>query len=256
MRTKTPAFFLAGDSTTARVSIDGGGWGDGFLAIARRGGAEGRNFAVNGTTTVTFVTHGHWAELLETVQQHRDTHSVIVTIQFGHNDQKPTANISPGQFVANLEALIGQVRAAGGTPVLVSSLCRRNWTTSETSAEKEKENEGRIVRDLLDVTVGMKEAARRAQCHLVDLNQASMDYCACIGPAKAHSYNLYPYDTTHLNAEGGVVFGVLMAQLLCWQFPELGQYVQPDADVVRAINEGVYIWPDTGNGGQEAAAES
>ncbi|CAK7245343.1 MAG: hypothetical protein STHCBS139747_006922 [Sporothrix thermara] len=232
MHTKTPAFFLAGDSTTAPQSVDGGGWGDGFLAVAGRGGASvGHNFGVNGATTASFVAQGHWARLLEAVRQHRETHAVLVTIQFGHNDQKPTANIGPDQFVANLEGLVDDVRAAGATPVLVSSLSRRNWSG------------GNIVRDLLDVTVGAKQAARQAQCHFVDLNQASMEYCASIGPAAAHTYNLHPDDNTHLNAEGGAVFGALMAQLLSWPFPELGRYIQPDADLVRAINKGVYVWP-------------
>ncbi|CAK7212486.1 hypothetical protein SBRCBS47491_001481 [Sporothrix bragantina] len=239
MRSKTPAFFLAGDSTTAPVSIDGGGWGDGFLAIAREGGAVGQNFGANGATTVTFVTHGLWTRVLEAVKQHRETHEVFVTIQFGHNDQVPWANISPAQFVANLQNLVAEARAAGATPVLVSSLSRRNWSDEKNG----KDGGGRIVRDLLDVTVGMKEAAQRAQCHFVDLNQASMDYCECIGPASAHSYNLHPDDNTHLNAEGGVVFGALMAQLLSWPFPEIGRHVQPDVDIIRAINEGVYVWP-------------
>ncbi|CAK7197877.1 hypothetical protein SEUCBS139899_000527 [Sporothrix eucalyptigena] len=217
MRTKTPAFFLAGDSTTARQSVDGGGWGDGFLAIARQGGAVGENFGANGATTASFVYYGIWSKVLAAVQEHRETHNVIVTIQFGHNDQKPSANISPDQFVANLQRLVGEVRQAGGTPVLVSSLSRRNWGSN-----------GRIERDLLDVVVGTKLAARQAQCHFVDLNEASMEYC----------------DVTHLNDQGSVVFGALMAQLLHWTFPDLGGYIEPDVELALAINEGVYFWPD------------
>ncbi|CAK7233602.1 hypothetical protein SEUCBS140593_008656 [Sporothrix eucalyptigena] len=233
MRTKTPAFFLAGDSTTARQSVDGGGWGDGFLAIARQGGAVGENFGANGATTASFVYYGIWSRVLAAVQEHRETHNVIVTIQFGHNDQKPSANISPDQFVANLQRLVGEVRQAGGTPVLVSSLSRRNWGSN-----------GRIERDLLDVVVGTKLAARQAQCHFVDLNEASMEYCACIGSDNAHSYDLIPGDVTHLNDQGSVVFGALMAQLLHWTFPDLGGYIEPDVELARAINEGVYFWPD------------
>ena len=50
---KPPAFFLAGDSTTAVQSTDGGGWGAGFLTTLQKG-AIGTNFGVNGATTVTF----------------------------------------------------------------------------------------------------------------------------------------------------------------------------------------------------------
>lgn len=242
MKTKTPAFFLAGDSTTARQSVDGGGWGDGFLDIARKGGAVGENFGANGATTVSFVYYGIWARVLAAVREHSETHNVIVTIQFGHNDQRPSANISPDQFVANLQRLVGEVRQAGGTPVLVSSLCRRNWG-----------GDGRIERDLLDVVVGTKLAARQARCHFVDLNEASMEYTACIGPDNAHTYDLIPGDTTHLNKQGSVVFGSLMAQLLQWAIPNLGAYVEPDPDLVRSINEGVYFWPDAGSDSKKRA---
>ena len=43
---KPPAFFLAGDSTTA---VDGG-WGDGFVALLRHG-ATGQNKGHSGATT-------------------------------------------------------------------------------------------------------------------------------------------------------------------------------------------------------------
>jgi len=37
--------------------------------------------------------------------------------QFGHNDQKVTANISLAQYTANLETFTDDVKAAGGIPV-------------------------------------------------------------------------------------------------------------------------------------------
>jgi lysophospholipase L1-like esterase len=42
---------------------------------------------------------------------------MLTLIQFGHNDQKAAANISLERFSANLEQMVLDVQAAGGTPV-------------------------------------------------------------------------------------------------------------------------------------------
>jgi lysophospholipase L1-like esterase len=81
-KTKPPAFFLAGDSTTAI----GGGWGDGFLALLRNG-AIGENKGHNGATTASFVAGGDWDTVLTLVKDNKAKYQCYVTIQFGHNDQ-------------------------------------------------------------------------------------------------------------------------------------------------------------------------
>ena len=48
----------------------------------------------------------------------------LVTIQFGHNDQKIAPPESMG---ANLTSMVEQIRAIGGEPVLVTPLMRRNF---------------------------------------------------------------------------------------------------------------------------------
>lgn len=42
-----PYFLLAGDSTTATQSSNGGGWGDGFLNKTLKSGASGYNYGHN-----------------------------------------------------------------------------------------------------------------------------------------------------------------------------------------------------------------
>ena len=83
---KPPAFFLAGDSTTAVQSTGGGGWGNGFLATLKSP-AYGVNKGHNGATTVSFVDGGDWAQVLDLVKNATSQYDVYVTIQFGHNDQ-------------------------------------------------------------------------------------------------------------------------------------------------------------------------
>lgn len=77
-----PAYFvLAGDSTTAGSSANGGGWGDGFLNTTLRKPASGKNFGHNGATTVSFRAGGDWAAVLEDVKSHTQSNKVFVTIQ-------------------------------------------------------------------------------------------------------------------------------------------------------------------------------
>jgi len=77
---KPPAFFLAGDSTTAVQSTDGGGWGNGFLSFLRNG-AGGVNYGHNGATTVSFVAGGDWAAVIGRVVESKSDFDVYVTIQ-------------------------------------------------------------------------------------------------------------------------------------------------------------------------------
>lgn len=77
-----PAYFLlAGDSTTATQSDNGGGWGDGFLNTTLQGGAAGKNYGHNGATTVSFREDGDWDEVLGDVKDKKGAYEVWVTVQ-------------------------------------------------------------------------------------------------------------------------------------------------------------------------------
>lgn len=95
---KPAAFFLAGDSTTAVQSSNGGGWGNGFLATLKSP-AYGVNKGHNGATTVSFVKGGDWGQVLELAKNATDNYRVYVTIQFGHNDQVSQLQVLSGQEI-------------------------------------------------------------------------------------------------------------------------------------------------------------
>lgn len=109
---KPPYFLLTGDSTVA----ENGGWGDGFIAYLEVL-AEGENHGKSGATTVSFRAAGLWDTVLNATSEYAGAYEPIVTIQFGHNDQKAAANITVEQFQANLETMANEVLAAAGTPV-------------------------------------------------------------------------------------------------------------------------------------------
>jgi lysophospholipase L1-like esterase len=108
------SFILAGDSTTAVQSLNGGGWGTGFgLTLLPPSFSE--NHGHNGRSTATFISSGDWDGVLAAVKNYTASDRVFVTIQFGHNDQKLVD--FEAQFQENLRRMVNDVRGAGGTPV-------------------------------------------------------------------------------------------------------------------------------------------
>ncbi|KAL6704020.1 hypothetical protein ACN47E_008871 [Coniothyrium glycines] len=232
-KSKPPAFFLAGDSTTAVQSTGGGGWGDGFLNTTLRNGGTGKNFGHNGATTVSFRTGGDWDNVLTAAKNALGDYKPYVTIQFGHNDQKPEKNISMAQLTANLVRLVDEVRAVPGIPILVTSITRRRFNNAT----------GTVVENLADVTAATKEAAKQSGADIIDLNAGSTNYVNAIGAANAATYNLNPTDFTHLNGEGSVVFGNLVAMLIDEEVPGVKKWVQPVKEVAKALKAGQYVYP-------------
>lgn len=106
---KPPKFFLIGDST---VAVDGG-WGDGLLSYLKSP-AEGDNRGVSGSTTVSWKSSGRWDTLLKDVGAAKNDFEPVVTIQFGHNDQKV---MELDAFHSNLVNIGNDIKNAGGTPV-------------------------------------------------------------------------------------------------------------------------------------------
>ncbi|KAF2235912.1 carbohydrate esterase family 12 protein [Viridothelium virens] len=236
LSSKPAAFFLAGDSTTATQSSGGGGWGDGFINTTLHNGATGKNFGHNGATTVSFRAGGDWSWVLGNASASLPSYNPYVTIQFGHNDQKPAANISIAEFTANLVQFVKDVRNVPATPILVTSLSRRNYENTTDGP--------RIVENLADVTAAAINAAQQAGCTYINLNQASENYLNEIGPDDAYTYNLNPTDYTHLNDEGSIVFGNLVAVLMNQNVTGVGEYVSPEEEIAEAISEGVYYFPE------------
>ncbi|KAB2576366.1 putative gdsl-like lipase acylhydrolase protein [Lasiodiplodia theobromae] len=223
------AFFLAGDSTTA----PSGGWGDGFLTTTLANGAWGTNFAKSGATTVSFRNGGYWDSTIEAVKNvtANGDYTAWVTIQFGHNDQKASANITTEEFATNLGVFVDEVLEAGGNPILVSSLTRRAF-----------EN-GTVIENLAEVAAAALEVAEEKGVLSIDLNRASTDYCNEIGEDDSQTYNLDGTDRTHLNDAGEVVFGNMVAWLLdnSDEGETLSQYTVAGDAYAEAFESGTYI---------------
>ncbi|KXH29101.1 GDSL-like Lipase/Acylhydrolase [Colletotrichum simmondsii] len=224
---KPPYFLLTGDSTVAI----GGGWGNGFLSFVESP-ADGKNYGKSGATTVSFRAQGIWDTVIGEVEANKDAFSPIVTIQFGHNDQKAAANISADQFQANLEKLANEVTAAGGTPILITSLTRRTFSG------------GKVIQNLETERLRAIAAAEAVGATYLDLNTASTNYINAIGNENGHKYDLASGDSTHLNTAGETVFGRLVADLLLEKRTDLATYIRENKAISDKIKAGEFATGD------------
>jgi len=212
---------LVGDSTVAT----GGGWGPGFCADLAPS-VVCIDDALNGRSSKSFLSEGAWTKALA-------EHGQYYLIQFGHNDMKgkgPERETDPETtFSANLRRYVADVRAIGGTPVLVTSLSRRTF------------KDGAVVEDLKDYAEATRHVAATEHVGLIDLNalstsmlnrmtQAEADQFDAIGQEKERlAVGKSSVDRTHLNPHGQQVFGRMVAEELAKAQPELRPLILPVA---------------------------
>jgi lysophospholipase L1-like esterase len=202
---------LVGDSTVN----DEGGWGPGFRASFGPP-AECINLARNGRSSKSFRDEGLWSPALAAKPSY-------VLIQFGHNDNPgkgPERETDPGTaYRANLTRYVDESRVAGATPILVTSIVRRNFDAS-----------GKIKRDQ---NVPYVEAVRRLAAEknvpLIDLYAMTLAQAEALGPAgSAELGRTGPdgeLDTTHLGPRGQREIGIMAARELARIEPELKPYL-------------------------------
>jgi lysophospholipase L1-like esterase len=210
---------LVGDSTVATE----GGWGPAFCAETRPGVAC-QDLALNGRSTKSFLDEGAWKKALAEKGQY-------YFIQFGHNDQKPDPTRhadAATDYAANLRRYIADVRAIHGTPVIVSSLSRRNY------------RDGKLVEDgLREYAASARRVAEEEKVPFIDLFALSTGYLTGLTQEQADRFNAATNsdaanekasnakpDRTHLNDSGKAVFGEMVAREVIRTQPQLRQYLK------------------------------
>jgi lysophospholipase L1-like esterase len=195
---QTIPIVLVGDSTVN----DEGGWGTGFRASFGPP-VHVLNLALNGRSSKSFRDEGAWAPALAAKPKY-------VLIQFGHNDgpgKGPDRETDPETtYRANMLRYIEEVRGAGGVPVLVTSIVRRNFDES-----------GRIRRDsLVPYVAAVRKLAAEQGVPLIDLYELTLAQSERLKPAGAEALGRKDtagkLDTTHLSAKGQQEIGVMAAR--------------------------------------------
>jgi lysophospholipase L1-like esterase len=139
---------LAGDSTVANCpthEFPMSGWGARLAPLTWTWGAV-HNFAKGGASTESFRAEGLWADLLAEAGA-----GDLVTIQFGHNDQKKQHLAARTGYAANLRTMVAEVRSAGAVPVLCTPVERRHFLAgppSDAVLEESLEDYPDVVREL------------------------------------------------------------------------------------------------------------
>lgn len=206
---------LVGDSTVTERS----GWGLGFRKFLT-GEVECINVALGGRSSKSFRDEGHWEPALALPGDY-------YLIQFGHNDQPgkgPERETDPGTtYAENMARYIDDVRAIGATPILITSLTRRNFDPAGT---------GKIASTLTPYVDAVKRIANARGVALIDLHARSVAWCEQLGPAACAGLNPAKDsgepDTTHLDAEGSVLFARLLVEDLRRIVPQLAPFLREE----------------------------
>ncbi|KAF4456155.1 putative acetylesterase [Fusarium austroafricanum] len=220
---KPPQFFLIGDST---VAVNGG-WGDGFLSYLNEP-AKGSNRGVSGSTTDIGAAKANFEP--------------VVTIQFGHNDQKVMALDA---FHTNLVSIGNDIKKAGGTPVSLTSSSYDSSTKRKnqifiTSLTRRTFQGGEVVQNLKEWAAETIAAARDVGAEYLELNKASTYYVNVIGSKNADYYNWGLGDRTHLNPPGEIVFGRMLLDLLLEKRSDFSSYFTPNKALSDKIARGEF----------------
>ncbi|KAM0493513.1 hypothetical protein ACHAP8_009144 [Fusarium lateritium] len=217
---KPPKFFLIGDST---VAVNGG-WGDGLLSYLKAP-AQGDNRGVSGSTTVSWKSSGRWDTLIRDISSAKGDFEPVVTIQFGHNDQKV---MQLDEFHSNLVSIGNDIKNAGGTPIFITSLSRRTFSG------------GQVVENLKDWAAETIAAAGDVGAGYLEFNKASTDYVNAIGAQNSDYYNWGPGDRTHLNPPGEIVFGRMVTDLLLEKRQDFAVYFTSNQVLSEKIRNGEF----------------
>lgn len=186
------------------------------------------NHAANGRSTKRFLDEGRWQLLLSELGN-----GDYVLIQFGHNDSKQSDPARYAAFDSDYQTLLKQfianVRSRGATPMLASSICRRNFA-----------EDGSLTRDLADYANAAAKVATETEVSFFDLQQLSCDFWQQLGKdasqpyfiqVPAGLYQKFPdgkVDNTHLTLQGASKIAQFFVQELKRQQHELAFYVYRD----------------------------
>jgi len=169
---------LIGDSTTAVI----GGWGPSFCGQHLTSFAACINLARGGRSSGNYRTEGSWRLAMKEIGAGGFTDTYVL-IQFGHNDQpgKPGRSTDLAtEYPANLKRYVEEVRAAGGNPVLVTPLTRRQFEG------------GKLIDDLGPWAEATRKVAAETRTPLVDLHARSYAAVQAMGAAEATRFAQMP----------------------------------------------------------------
>ncbi len=208
-----PVIYLIGDSTCADKQMDDNperGWGQ-LLPNFFTDDVVIENHAVNGRSTRSFRTLGHWQVVYNKLKQ-----GDFVFIQFGHNDSKisDTSRYAEANtdYRINLLRYIKEIKEKGATPVLLTPVNRRKFDSN-----------GKFIDQHGDYPAVVREVAAAANTYLIDIHKKSLEFFTQLGeektkelflhikPGKYKSFPEGKEDNTHFTRKGAIEIAKMVA---------------------------------------------
>jgi lysophospholipase L1-like esterase len=124
---KVITVWMIGDSTMSvkkEKAYPETGWGMPF-ADYFNDKVSVKNKAMNGRSTLSFITEKRWQEVYEGLKA-----GDYLIIEFGHNDEKvdkPGVGTTPEQYKINLAKFVTEARSKKAIPILMTPIARRNF---------------------------------------------------------------------------------------------------------------------------------
>lgn len=163
----------------------------------------------NGRSTKSFIEEGRF----EPVRQQMGSGDYLF-IQFGHNDEKiadPTRYTEPfGSYQENLRYFIGEARAAGAYPVLITPIARRLF---DENGKFRPGSHG-------DYPEAVRQVGKELDVPVADLTAITEAFVAELGDEPSKPLFVWPKDNTHLKPEGAVK----LAGFLCQELRRFGSH--------------------------------
>jgi lysophospholipase L1-like esterase len=193
--------FLAGNSTVVDQSREPwAAWGQMIPRFFEPGKIAIANYAESGETMKAFARERRLEKIWSLARP-----GDYLFIEFTHNDQKPGGNhLEPfTTYKQTIKEWIAEARKRGMTPVLVTSMHRRNFDST-----------GHIMNTLGDYPEAMRQTAAEEKVALIDLNAMSKTLYEAWGPQQSlkafvhYAANTFPgqetalADNTHFSPYG------------------------------------------------------
>jgi lysophospholipase L1-like esterase len=202
---KSPTLFLIGDSTVSDQAIPP--WNSWGQMLPRFFGP-----------TIAIANHAESGESIRSALGERRFEKLYgqlkpgdwVAVQFGHNDMKSTAADALAVYTADLEAIVAEVRKRGATPVLITSMERKNGVERDT---------------LAGYPDAVRAVAAKLDAPLVDLHALSRRLYRGLGDQLDAAFQ----DGTHHNDFGSYELARCVAEGLRTAAPELAKHLAADA---------------------------
>ena len=146
--------------------------------------------ALSGRSTKSYIDEGAWTTLQAKIKP-----GDYLIIEFGHNDEKsddPARYTDPATtYRTNLKTFINGARARGGVPVLMTSICRRQFSGSTVTGTHGA------------YTTAVLAVGQETGTPVVDMEKRTKDWLTALGPTASVAM-FATDDNTHLNMQGAV----------------------------------------------------